>query len=97
MANFNPAALGETPKTHEGAVKLYDAWAGAGNYDADLASWGYEAPQRVAEYVTESARACSDHSLSQVSRYSSLTVLTVPNWRFWLYYFLAPQLLGVPA
>ena len=29
----------------------YDAWA-ANDYDADVTSWGYEAPERVAAMVT---------------------------------------------
>jgi len=41
--------LGSTPKTPEGAVKLYDEWAPT--YDATLASWGYEAPKKGAELL----------------------------------------------
>merc|ERR1719343_970464 len=40
-------ALGETPKTAEGARVLYDDWAKS--YDEALLSWDYPAPRRVAE------------------------------------------------
>lgn len=42
-------ALNHTSKDHDGAVELYDAWADT--YDDSLRSWGYEAPQKVAEYL----------------------------------------------
>ena len=40
-------ALGLTPKTAEGAKRLYDEWAAT--YDEALLSWDYPAPSRVAE------------------------------------------------
>jgi len=45
------AALHNTSKDHDGAVKLYDDWADT--YDDSLNSWGYEAPQKIAEKLWE--------------------------------------------
>eukprot|EP00746_Dinoflagellata_sp_MGD_P121202 gnl/MRDRNA2_/MRDRNA2_56451_c0_seq2.p1 gnl/MRDRNA2_/MRDRNA2_56451_c0~~gnl/MRDRNA2_/MRDRNA2_56451_c0_seq2.p1 ORF type:complete len:276 (+),score=58.40 gnl/MRDRNA2_/MRDRNA2_56451_c0_seq2:2-829(+) len=42
-------ALNKTAKDHDGAVELYDAWADT--YDDSLRSWGYNAPEKVAEYL----------------------------------------------
>eukprot|EP00658_Telonema_sp_P-2_P001201 TRINITY_DN10461_c0_g1_i12.p1 TRINITY_DN10461_c0_g1~~TRINITY_DN10461_c0_g1_i12.p1 ORF type:complete len:232 (+),score=68.80 TRINITY_DN10461_c0_g1_i12:126-821(+) len=47
MSGMAVPALGNAPKTAEGAKQLYDEWAAS--YDASLKSWGYRAPQRVAE------------------------------------------------
>jgi len=44
-------ALGQIPKTAEGAVTLYDEWADG--YDAALKSWDYPVPTRVAETLAE--------------------------------------------
>ena len=44
-------ALGTTPKTAEGAQELYDEWAAS--YDGALQSWGYPAPRRVAEVLSD--------------------------------------------
>lgn len=35
----------------DAVVGLYDTWAGSGEYDRDVAEWGYEAPERVAAMV----------------------------------------------
>lgn len=43
--------LGTTPKTKDGAVKLYDDWAE--DYDETLKSWGYVAHDRCAEMLKE--------------------------------------------
>ncbi len=43
------SALGELPKTADGAIALYDSWAKT--YDAALISWGYPGPRRVAETI----------------------------------------------
>ena len=43
--------LTKIPKNHDGAVQLYDAWAK--DYDRDLKSWGYQAPQEVADRVKQ--------------------------------------------
>jgi len=43
------AALHTTPKTHEGAVKLYDDWAYT--YDSTLRGWGYEAHLQTVKLV----------------------------------------------
>lgn len=43
--------LGTTPKTKEGAVTLYDEWAG--DYDETLKSWGFVAPENTAEFVRQ--------------------------------------------
>lgn len=45
------SGLGATPKTAEGAIKLYDEWADT--YDATLTSWGYEAPPKVLALLKE--------------------------------------------
>lgn len=54
-------ALGNTPKTAEGAKQLYDVWAK--DYDASLESWGYPAPRRVAEVLSEFGCGASTHVL----------------------------------
>jgi len=41
---------GESNASPEEIADYYDAWATAG-YDEDVASWGYEAPERVADQV----------------------------------------------
>lgn len=43
------AALHNTSKDHDGAVNLYDKWADT--YDDSLSSWGYEAPERIADLL----------------------------------------------
>jgi len=43
--------LGNTPKTKDGAVDLYDKWADS--YDETLRSWNYPAPGRVAELLKQ--------------------------------------------
>jgi predicted TPR repeat methyltransferase len=37
----------------EEIADYYDDWAASGGYDTDVASWGYEAPERVAAMVVE--------------------------------------------
>jgi predicted TPR repeat methyltransferase len=41
--------LGQAEKDPEGIRALYDDWAS--EYDADIGSWGYEAPRVCAEYL----------------------------------------------
>lgn len=49
---FDPAqALVNTPKTHEGAIQLYNDWAPS--YDETLTTWGYEAPAVTAKLVKQ--------------------------------------------
>lgn len=43
----------ESGSSPEAVVDLYDTWAGSGDYDDDVAGWGYEAPERVAAMVSE--------------------------------------------
>jgi len=50
MAGIAVPGLGSTPKTAEGAIKLYDEWADT--YDDSLRSWGYEAPEHVTALLT---------------------------------------------
>lgn len=45
------ASLGSTPKTADGARRLYDDWASS--YDAVLRSWGYTAPEACARLLEE--------------------------------------------
>ena len=45
------SALGATPKTAEGAIKLYDEWAST--YDSTLTSWGYVVPKHVSRVAKE--------------------------------------------
>jgi predicted TPR repeat methyltransferase len=45
------SALGATPKTAEGAIKLYDEWASS--YDSTLTSWGYVVPKHVSGVAKE--------------------------------------------
>jgi len=54
-------ALGTTPKTATGAIKLYDEWAGS--YDAALSSWGYPAPARVAALLASHGCVASSRIL----------------------------------
>ena len=37
-------------ETPEEIIALYDDWA-SGDYDTDVSSWGYDAPERVAAMV----------------------------------------------
>lgn len=52
---FHPAsALAATPKTHSGAVKLYDDWAIS--YDSTLRAWGYNAHSKTTSLVAKFAK-----------------------------------------
>ena len=49
---FNASkALNETPRTKEGAVTLYDAWAPS--YDQTLVGWGYDGPACTTALLTQ--------------------------------------------
>ena len=50
-AIFAVDGLADSPKTAEGAISLYDSWAES--YDESLRSWGYEAPEKTAQLLSD--------------------------------------------
>ena len=52
---------GESNAAPEEIANYYDSWAGSGEYDDDVTSWGYEAPERVAALAAQ-------HLLAQPGR-----------------------------
>lgn len=52
MSDHTSSGLaGESDASPHEIAGYYDKWAASGTYDGDVASWGYEAPERVAAMV----------------------------------------------
>ena len=52
MNNTNDPGAGlasQSSASGEEVADLYDTWASGGDYDRDVESWGYEAPEHIAD------------------------------------------------
>jgi len=62
---FHPAsALTATPKSHAGAIKLYDDWAIS--YDSTLRAWGYNAHSKTTSLVAKFAKETTGLTIKRV-------------------------------